>query len=89
MNEHVERVKQQAQSLNIQYSNEIIVGEPDECLLDTMSKHTFDLIVMGSPRPKGVPGLRSKMMSKKTRSLPVPVLIAPYPLAAYDNAADG
>jgi len=89
VDEHVARVKQQAEAAGIHYSNEIVVGEPDKCLLETAGKQDFDLVVMGSPRPKGVKGLRSRMLTDKTRGLPVPVLIVPYPHERYDSAADG
>ena len=78
--EHCERVEQQAKQSEIAYTKEVIVGEPDECLLATSKKQKFDLIVMGSPRPKGVKGLRSRMSTEPvTRSLTSPLLIVPYP----------
>jgi len=73
------RVSQAAEAHELKYTSEVIVGEPDECLIKTSEKSEYDLIVMGSPRPKGKPGLRSRMMTKITRKLPTPVLIVPYP----------
>ena len=73
------RVSQAAESHELKYTSEVIVGEPDECLIKTSEKSEYDLIVMGSPRPKGKPGLRSRMMTKITRKLPTPVFIVPYP----------
>lgn len=79
--EHCERVSQQAKESEVTYSNEVVVGEPDKCLLEASKKQNFDLIVMGSPRPKGVKGgLRSRMSTEPvTRSLKTPLLIVPYP----------
>jgi nucleotide-binding universal stress UspA family protein len=73
------RVSQAAEAHELKYTSEVIVGEPDECLIKTSEKSEYDLIVMGSPRPKGKPGLRSRMVTKITRQLPTPVLIVPYP----------
>jgi nucleotide-binding universal stress UspA family protein len=78
--EHCERVSHQAEENNIGYSNEVVVGDPEQCLLDVSNKQNFDLIVMGSPRPKGIKGLRSRMATEPvTRSLQTPLLIVPYP----------
>jgi nucleotide-binding universal stress UspA family protein len=57
----------------------VIIGEPDECLINTSQKDNFDLVILGSPRPKGKSGLRSRMVTKTTRKLPIPVMIVPYP----------
>lgn len=78
--EHCERICSQAESKKISYSNEVVIGEPDESLLEVSQKQDFDLVVMGSIRPKGKQGLRSRMMTKLlSRSLSVPLLIVPYP----------
>jgi nucleotide-binding universal stress UspA family protein len=51
-----------------------------ECLIRRAAKGPADLIVLGSPRPKGQVGLRSRMLDEKLfRSLRVPVIIAPHP----------
>lgn len=76
---HKSRVSQAAEVHQLRYTSEVIVGEPDECLINSSKKAEFDLIVMGSPRPKGKSGLRSRMVTKTTRKLPTPVLIVPYP----------
>jgi len=56
------------------------VGEPDECLLAASKEQNFDLVVMGSPRPKGKPGLRSRMITDPlTKGLKTPLLVVPYP----------
>ena len=78
--EHCERVSQQAKEMDINYTNEVIVGEPDKCLLEVSKKQDYDLVVMGAPRPKGVSGLRSRMSTDTvTRTITTPILIAPYP----------
>lgn len=78
--EHCERVSKQAKEHDLEYTNEVIIGEPEECLLNVSKKQNYDLIVMGAPRPKGVSGLRSRMSTDTVaRALTTPVMIAPYP----------
>ena len=80
IDEHIERVKKLAEDQDLYYTNEIVFGEPDECLVKASEKNQYDLIVMGSPRPKGKPGLRSRMITQPlTRALNTPVFIVPYP----------
>lgn len=80
VDEHCERISSQAKALSVTYTNELIVGEPEQCLLNACQKQNFKLVVMGSPRPKGKHGLRSRMSTGSLfRSLSVPLLIVPYP----------
>ena len=58
----------------------IVLGKPAECLLEAAAMLNPDLVVIGSPRPAGVRGLRSRMqLETLVRGLAVPLLIAPYP----------
>ena len=34
-------------------------GKPTDCLLEASESDDYDLVVIGSPRPKGVSGYRS------------------------------
>ena len=78
--EHCERVSKHAKENEIEYTREVIVGEPEECLLNVSKKQEYDLVVMGAPRPKGVSGLRSRMSTDTVkRSLSTPLMIAPNP----------
>lgn len=80
VDEHCERISSQAKEISITYTNDLVVGEPEECLLNACKEHNFELVVMGSPRPRGKKGLRSRMSTQAlTKSLPVPLLIVPYP----------
>ena len=84
--EHCERVSQYAKENELSYTNEVIVGEPDECLLDVSSKENYDLVVMGAPRPKGMSGIRSRMSTDTmTRKIQTPIMIAPYPVINKDQ----
>lgn len=80
IDEHRERVSRIAAEHALDYSSEIVVGEPDDCLVEASRKTDYDLIVMGSPRPKGKKGLRSRMTTVDlTRAVAAPLLIVPYP----------
>lgn len=78
--QHIQKVRDQAESSKIQYSHEIQMGEPYDCLMAASAKQHFDLVIIGSKRPKGTPGLNSKMaLDKLSGKLHVPLLIVPYP----------
>ncbi len=78
--EHCERVRSKAKEKGVHYSCEIVLGKPDECLIEACMETDYDLVVMGSPRPKGTPGLRSRMATKSlTQALSSPLLTVPYP----------
>ncbi len=80
VDEHCDRVSQFAEENDLEYTSEIVLGEPDECLINSSKKETYDLVIMGSPRPKGKKGLRSRMKTDSlARSLNIPLLIVPYP----------
>ena len=79
--EHLERVRSQADAQGIGYSVEVTVGKPSACLIDASSSADFDLVIVGSPRPRGRRGLRSRMaIEPLLRALPMPLLIVPYPV---------
>ena len=80
VDEHCERISSQAKDRSITYTNDLIVGEPEKCLLNVCKEQDFELVVMGSPRPRGKKGLRSRIPTESlARSLSVPLLIVPYP----------
>jgi len=80
VDEHLTRVGKAAEEKGIKLTNDMVVGEPDECLLEVSKQDDFDLIIMGSIRPKGKPGLRSRMLrDKMIQKLKTPLLIVPYP----------
>jgi nucleotide-binding universal stress UspA family protein len=67
------RCKQQG----LDYTPLLRVGDPADCLLAAVRKAAVDLVVIGPPRPKKTPGLRSRMdLEKLARGLPVPLLVA-------------
>ena len=81
VDENLERVQNYAQAAGFSYSWKVVNGEPDQCLLHECAKGIhYDLVVMGSPRPKGTPGLRSRMATDLlVQSLRTPLLIVPFP----------
>ncbi len=80
IDEHCERVSNKASINSLVYSNEIVLGEPENMLVNVSEKESFDVIVMGSPRPKAKKGLRSRMLTEGlVRSVTTPLLIVPYP----------
>jgi nucleotide-binding universal stress UspA family protein len=80
VDQHCQRVNTAAKEHGLEYSKTIVLGEPDECLLDAARSNTYDLVIMGSPRPKGKKGLRSRMsVEPLAKLLAIPLLIVPYP----------
>ncbi|MFV1996738.1 MAG: universal stress protein [Acidiferrobacterales bacterium] len=77
--EHKSRVSEAATTNNLNYTAEVIVGEPEKELIKVSRKEAYDIVIMGSSRPKGKTGLRSRMLTKSIRELSVPLLIVPYP----------
>ncbi|MBE9558348.1 MAG: universal stress protein [Proteobacteria bacterium] len=78
--EHAEALGREVLSLGLSYENLSVLGKPAECLLELVSRETFDQIVIGSPRPKGMPGYRSRMkMETLVRELRTPLLVVPHP----------
>ncbi|MES9868966.1 MAG: universal stress protein [Sedimenticola sp.] len=77
---HSERLRGELEERGIRYSMEVVVGKPEKCLVDACDNGEYDLVVMGSPRPKGDPGLRSRMPTEPlTQALNMPLLIVPHP----------
>ena len=78
--EHIDSLKALMLAEDIDYSYKLEKGVPDKVLINEVNHANYDLVVIGSSRPKGVDGLNSKLL---TKSLPVqicsPLLIAPYP----------
>lgn len=76
----VERVRAQALALGLRYQCRTVLGKPAECLLAYSRELAPELVVIGSPRPKGATGLRSRMhLDTLVRALAAPLLIVPHP----------
>jgi nucleotide-binding universal stress UspA family protein len=62
------------------YEIKVMIGKPDEALLAYAAAVRPDLVVIGSPRPPGVPGLRSRMrVEKLVGALDVALVVIPQP----------
>ncbi len=76
----IDRLAKAAELLGVSYSHDIRLGKPAECLAEACGAGSFDLAVIGSPRPKGAPGYRSRMtLDSLVRSLNVGLMIIPHP----------
>jgi nucleotide-binding universal stress UspA family protein len=78
--EEVARLASSAEKRNITYVHDVRLGKPAECLAEAEDAGTYDLVVIGMPRPRGAPGLRSRMTPEiLVRSLKTPLLVVPHP----------
>jgi nucleotide-binding universal stress UspA family protein len=76
----VARVRERAAALGLRYQRRVVLGKPAECLLEAAASIKPDLVVIGSPRPPRVSGLRSRMqLETLVRALAAPLLIVPHP----------
>ncbi|MCB1852354.1 MAG: universal stress protein [Gammaproteobacteria bacterium] len=76
----VDRLGESVQRRAAEFSFETRLGKPADCLLAACLREQPDLVIIGSPRPKGMPGLRSRMeMETLVRGLSAPLLVIPYP----------
>lgn len=77
---HAETVAAEAKRRGLDYDCEIRFGKPADCLVAVAGKEEFDLVVIGSPRPKGSSGLRSRMDPEiLAKGLTMPLLLVPHP----------
>ncbi len=78
----IAKVRRGAQKRRIRYLPQVVFGKPSDCLLEEAGRGKVDLVVLGSPRPRGKTGLRSRMLTDELlKRLRTPVLVAPYPNA--------
>lgn len=65
-------------AVGLDYRPVLRQGEPVDCLLELIQDIDCELVVIGSPRPKGTPGLRSRMrLERLLGRLQVPLLVVP------------
>lgn len=77
---NIQRVSAAAAERNLNYNYELLQGKPTECLLKVANSNQFDLIVIGSTRPKSQTGLNSRIDCKELlANLNTPLLIIPNP----------
>lgn len=77
---HIAKLRRAAERRKVRYRVEVVVGKPADCLIAQSQRDPVNLIVMGSPRPKGIGGFRSRMLTEQVlKSVTTPVLIVPFP----------
>ena len=77
---HVERLDGEARAAGVSLSVEVRQGDPATCLVDAARAAPSDLVVIGAPRPKGLPGYRSRMKIEiLVQGLGQPLLVVPHP----------
>ena len=77
---HIKKLTKAVTKKNIKYDYEVVVDKPGPALLRSAQAEKYDIAVVGSPRPKGKKGLRSRIeFDKLARDLHIPLLIIPYP----------
>jgi len=75
-----QRLAKACKQAGISCSNTVKLGKPAICVIEAIEKENFDFVVIGSPRPKGIPGYRSRMdLELLARKLTTPLLAVPYP----------
>ncbi len=78
--EHRRSLEQGIRASGRHYEIKVVIGKPDEALLDHAAAVRPDLVVIGAPRPRGVPGLRSRMrVEKLVGALGAPLVVIPQP----------
>ena len=78
--EHVGRLTGETSARRVRYHSEIRQGDPADCLIAFSRQVRCELILIGSPRPKGTPGLRSRLkMETLLRRLDTLLMVTPYP----------
>ena len=76
----ISRIEATLLECNAKYKSLFMFGDPKNCLQNVCEEHDFDLIVTGSPRPKFISGLHSRMMTDSIKkNLSTALLQIPYP----------
>jgi nucleotide-binding universal stress UspA family protein len=75
--EHIESVAARCAERGVACRAVVRVGDPADCLLAAAAETAAELVVIGPPRRRGEPGLRSRMdLEKLVRGLACPLSIA-------------
>jgi nucleotide-binding universal stress UspA family protein len=78
--QHLRRLDKEARKRRLHYKPEVVLGKPDQCLIERLGSRKIDMAVVGSPRPSREPGYRSRMLTEKVlRATSIPVLVIPFP----------
>ena len=78
--EHRLALEGEVQASGRRYEMKAVLGKPEEALLEHAAAIHPDLVVIGSPRPPGAPGLRSRLrVDKLAGALDAPLVVIPHP----------
>ena len=78
--EHAADVEAAAKQRGLGYACEIRLGKPAECVAAVAAAAAYDVVVVGSPRPRGAPGYRSRLaVETLVKTLKAPLLVVPHP----------
>jgi nucleotide-binding universal stress UspA family protein len=78
--EHRLALEREVRATGRRYEMKAVLGKPDQALIEHAAAIRPDLVVIGSPRPPGAPGLRSRMrVDKLAGALDAPLLVIPHP----------
>lgn len=86
ISQHSLELKQTISEYGISYSHEIGYGDLANNIIQVSRHHQFDIIIIGSARPKYISGLKSRVAIKPLLSaIDKPILIVPYPKQTSDE----
>lgn len=78
--EHRLALEREVRATGRRYEMKAVLGKPDQALIEHAAAVRPDLVVIGSPRPPGAPGLRSRMrVDRLAGALDTPLLVIPHP----------
>lgn len=78
--EHRLALEREVHAIGRRYEMKAVLGKPDQALIEHAAAIRPDLVVIGSPRPPGTPGLRSRMrVDRLAGALDMPLLVIPHP----------
>jgi len=78
--EHRAGLEREIRAGGRRYELKVVLGEPSVVLLEYAAALRPDCVVIGAPRPKGAPGLRSRMrVERLAGALDAPLLVVPHP----------
>lgn len=78
--EHRAALEQAVRAAGRRYEIRVVLGQPDAALLEYAATLRPDFVVIGAPRPRGTPGLRSRLrVEKLAGALDSPLLVIPHP----------
>ena len=76
----ITRLDEAAGKRGLECTHDVVLGKPAECVLKLCRSGSYDLVIIGSPRPKKISGYRSRMVLETlVRGLDIPLYIVPYP----------